>query len=138
MHEWSLASAIVESVDRWARENNINNVIKVVVEIPSISMIDLEILKEAFDMLKQDSKLVKASLEVRVVVPKLRCRRCGYALTDDDVKRQLNELMKDYGEEYPLHLIPDLAPALLRCPRCGSHDLEMEEPRIKVAEVVTE
>ena len=138
MHEWSLASAIVDSVDKWARENNVNNVIKVVVEVPSISMIDLEILREAFDMLKQESRLAKATLEVKVVMPKIRCRHCGYTLTDDDVRAQLNELMKGYGEEYPLHLMPDLAPALLKCPRCGSHDLEMEEPRIKVAEVVTE
>ncbi len=113
-----------------------NSVVKVVIEIPSISMIDLDILREAFGMLKQESRLAKASLEVRVVMPKMRCRRCGYILTEEDIRAQLNELMRGYGEEYPLHLMPDLAPTPLKCPRCGSHDLEMEEPKIRITEVV--
>lgn len=137
VHEWSLAAAIVESVDKWARNNNVDSIIKVVVEIPTIAMIDLEVLRDAFNMLKQESRLANAELEVRQVSPKFRCRVCGYVFSEDDVNKQLKELMSEYGEEYPLHLMPDLAPTLLKCPRCGSHDIEMLESRIRVVEVVT-
>ena len=137
VHEWSLAAAIVESVDKWARDNNVDSVIKVVVEIPTIAMIDLEVLRDAFNMLKQESRLANAELEVKQVSPRFRCRACGYVFSEDDVNKQLKELIGEYGEEYPLHLMPDLAPTLLKCPRCGSHDIEMLESQIRVVEVVT-
>ncbi len=100
-------------------------------------MIDLEVLKDAFNILKQESRLSSAELEVRTVGSRFRCRACGYSFTEDDIKDQLKKLMGEYGEEYPLHLMPDLAPALIRCPRCGSHDIEVLEPQIRVSEVVT-
>lgn len=135
MHEWSLAMAVVQAVDAWARERGVR-VGRVVLGIPSISMLELDVLREAFDMLKRESALEGAALEVRVRTPRFRCRRCGLEFGEGDVGGQLRELRERYGEEYPLHLMPDLAPTLVRCPRCGSHDIEVDA-RIAVEAVET-
>ncbi|MFZ8809755.1 MAG: hydrogenase maturation nickel metallochaperone HypA [Pyrobaculum sp.] len=135
MHEWSLALSIVETLDKWALRQGVE-VRRVVVSVPSVSQLDVEMLKEAFDMLKQESRLAKAMLEVKVRSPKYRCRSCGYEFGQVDVDAQIKALMQNYGEEYPLHLIPELAPTFIRCPRCGSHDIETELS-IKIDEVET-
>ncbi|MEZ0247808.1 MAG: hydrogenase maturation nickel metallochaperone HypA [Thermoproteus sp.] len=135
MHEWSLALSVVQSVDKWAREHNVE-VKKVVLGVPSISMLDVKMLQEAFDFLKKESKLEAARLEVRVRSPRFRCRRCGYEFGEEEVRSQIEAVAGRYGEEYPLHLMPDLVPAFVRCPRCGSHDIEVDA-QIKVEEVET-
>jgi len=133
MHEYSLALSIVQSVDKWAREMGVN-VRRVVVSVPSVAMLDLDILQEAYDMLKRESRLENSKLEVRVKSPTFKCRRCGYTFTDRETP--LEEVRRKYGEEYPLHLIPELAPTFIRCPRCGSNDIEADLS-IKVEEVET-
>jgi len=135
MHEWSLALSIVQSLDKWAFQQGVE-VRRVAVSVPSVSQLDVEILKEAFDMLKQDSRLAKATLEVKVRTPRYKCRSCGHEFGQEEVDAQIKALMQSYGEEYPLHLIPELAPTFIRCPKCGSHDIEAELS-IKIEEVET-
>ncbi|MCU7787560.1 hydrogenase maturation nickel metallochaperone HypA [Pyrobaculum sp. 3827-6] len=135
MHEWSLALSLVQTLDKWALERQVQ-IRRVVLSVPSPSQLDIAVLKEAFDTLKRESRLEKAALEVKVVTPRYRCRACGYEFGQEEVDPQIKKLMGDYGEEYPLHLIPELLPTFVRCPRCGSHDIEAELS-IKVEEVET-
>jgi hydrogenase nickel incorporation protein HypA/HybF len=135
MHEWSLALSLVQTLDKWALERQVE-IRRVVLSVPSPSQLDIAVLKEAFDTLKRESRLEKATLEVKVVTPRYRCRTCGYEFGQEEVDPQIKKLMGDYGEEYPLHLIPELLPTFVRCPRCGSHDIEAELS-IKVEEVET-
>ncbi len=132
MHEWSVADAIIRTVVNWAEQNNVKEVTKVKVGIPSISFLDLEILKEAFDMMKKDSVLDKAELEVEFKEPTFKCRNCGLSFTLSDVKDQLDSVRSEFGEEYPLHLMPALAPSFLKCPKCGSHDIVAEAQDITI------
>lgn len=135
MHEWSLALSIVQTLDRWARERDVQ-IKRVVVSVPSVSQLDLSIMREAFDMLKQDSRLSNAVLDLKVRNPKYRCRSCGYEFGQEEVDEQIKRLAGEYGEEYPLHLMPELLPTFVRCPRCGSHDIEAELS-VKIDEVET-
>ncbi|ACB39360.1 hydrogenase maturation nickel metallochaperone HypA [Pyrobaculum neutrophilum] len=135
MHEWSLALSVVQTVDRWAREHNAE-VKRVVLSVPVVSQLDLSILREAFDMLKMDSRLEKATLDVKVRSPRYRCRACGYVFGHEEVSSQIEALVGKYGEEYPLHLVPELLPAFVKCPRCGSHDIEADLA-IQVEEIET-
>ncbi|CCC80878.1 hydrogenase maturation nickel metallochaperone HypA [Thermoproteus tenax] len=135
MHEWSLALSIVQTLDRWARERDVQ-IKRVVVSVPSVSQLDLSIMREAFDMLKQDSRLSNAVLDLKVRSPKYRCRSCGYEFGQEEVDEQIKRLAGEYGEEYPLHLMPELLPTFVRCPRCGSHDIEAELS-VKIDEVET-
>jgi hydrogenase nickel incorporation protein HypA/HybF len=132
MHEWSVADAIIRTVINWADENHIKEVTKIKVGIPSFSFLDLDILKEAFDTMKKDSVLDKAELEVEFKEPKFKCRNCGFTFTSSDVKDQLDSVRSEFGEEYPLHLMPALAPSFLKCPKCGSHDIITETQDITI------
>lgn len=133
MHEWSLALSVVKTVDRWAHERNVA-VARVALSVPAPSMLDVDMLREAFDFLKRESRLEKAVLEVRVREPTYRCRSCGYVFSHGEVKNSVEELARSYGDEYPLHLVPELLPTFIKCPRCGSHDIEADLS-IRVEEV---
>lgn len=133
MHEWSLAMSVVEAVDAWARERGVR-VRRVTLSIPSISMLEIHILEEAFNMLKRESSLEEAALVVKIRAPRFKCRRCGSEFGEDEIREQLEALRRGYGDEYPLHLIPDLVPTFVKCPRCGSHDIEVDA-RISIEEI---
>ena len=120
MHEWSVAEAIVRTVMQWANGREVK---KVKVGIPSFTFLDVEILKEAFNMLKEGTDLDKAELEVVFKEPTFTCKNCGYTFPLSEVKDQLDAVRSEFGEEYPLHLMPALAPSFLKCPKCGSHDI---------------
>lgn len=135
MHEWSLALSVVESVDKWAKANSLN-VRKIVLSVPPVAQLDISILKEAFDFLKKESNLQQAELEVKLRGVRYRCRACGYEFTDAQISQVIKNLSDYYGEEYPLHLIPELLPTFVKCPRCGSHDIEADLS-IRIEEVET-
>ncbi|MEM2662883.1 MAG: hydrogenase maturation nickel metallochaperone HypA [Metallosphaera sp.] len=122
MHEWSIADAILRTVEDMI-EGKEGKVSKIVLGIPSISFLDVEILTEAFDELKKNTSLSNSRLEVKIRAPVFTCHRCGSTFSIDEIKSQVDGLRSEFGEEYPLHLIPMLGPSFLRCPHCGSHDI---------------
>ncbi|BCU69701.1 hydrogenase/urease maturation nickel metallochaperone HypA [Stygiolobus caldivivus] len=135
MHEWSVAEGILRSVIEWAKENNLDSVRKVKVAIPSFTFLELDILKEAYDTLKRGTVLEKSSLEVVYKDPLFKCRNCGNTFNLNQVLGELNEVREEFGEEYPLHLVPGLAPAFIKCPKCGSNDVEVSPQDITIEEV---
>lgn len=137
MHEWSVAESIVRAVDSWADENKAK-VRKVKIGIPSFSFLEVNILQDAFNMLKKGTRLDEASLEVVTKEPRFVCRNCGYEFTSKEVEDQINSVKSEFGEDYPLHLIPALAPAFVKCPKCGSHDVIVKEEDIMIEEIEVE
>jgi hydrogenase nickel incorporation protein HypA/HybF len=77
-------------------------------------------------------------LEVKLRGLSIRCRSCGLEFGDADLSSQLGPLSSSYGENYPMHLIPNLLPAFARCPHCGSHDLATSGLEFRIEEVETE
>ncbi|MCX8191622.1 MAG: hydrogenase/urease maturation nickel metallochaperone HypA [Nitrososphaerales archaeon] len=122
MHEWAIATSVVRSVEKWSIEKNVK-VKKILLSIPSLSMLEVEILKEAFNIIKKDSKISKAKLEVRVRDQSFSCRVCKNEFTLNEVRSQIESLFEDYGKDNPLHIIPSLVTTFVKCPKCGSHDL---------------
>ncbi|NON62532.1 hydrogenase/urease maturation nickel metallochaperone HypA [Acidianus sp. RZ1] len=133
MHEWSVAYSIIRTVMSWAGDKE---VLKVTIGIPSFSFLDLDILKDAFNEMKKDSGLSNAELEVKIKDPTFKCRNCGYIFTISEVSDQLQGVREEFGEEYPLHLMPALAPSFIRCPKCGSHDVIAQAEDITIDEIV--
>ncbi|MDK2794947.1 MAG: hydrogenase nickel incorporation protein HypA/HybF [Archaeoglobaceae archaeon] len=125
MHEWAIAMSIVGSVEKWSLERNLK-VKKVYLSIPSLSMLEVEILLEAFNTIKKESKISGAELEVIVREQNFKCRSCGNVFTMKDIKEELESVIKDYGEENPLHIAPSLITAFAKCPKCGSNDFEVD------------
>ena len=132
VHEWSIAQAVVMTLSHNFPDKKIK---RVVLGIPAYSFLDIEVLKTAFDVLKQESNLQDAELEVRVKEPRFRCRACNREFTLSQVSDALNALKSEYGEEYPLHLMPELLPSFISCPYCGSHDVEAIGQEITIDEV---
>ncbi|BFH73934.1 hydrogenase maturation nickel metallochaperone HypA [Sulfurisphaera javensis] len=135
MHEWSIAYSVVKTLT----DNFDKKVLKVTLVLPQFSFLDLEILKEAFDELKKENKVTQdAELKIKIAEPIFKCRNCGKEFKLSDVEKQLNEVRSQYGEEYPLHLMPELFPAFLKCPYCGSHDIEAKGQEIYIESVEVE
>lgn len=135
MHEWSVADSIVRTVINWADDNKIKSIRKIKIGIPSFSFLELDILKEAFNVLKKGTILDSATLEVIVKEPTFICKNCEYVFTAKEVQNQLDLIKSEFGEEYPLHLMPALAPSFIKCPKCGSHDIIVKEEDITIEEV---
>ncbi|MDI9611370.1 MAG: hydrogenase maturation nickel metallochaperone HypA [Archaeoglobales archaeon] len=133
MHEWAIAMSVVSSVEKWALERNAK-VKKVLLSIPSLSMLEVEILREAFNVIKKDSKIADAELEVVVRDQNFSCRACGNKFTLKDIRSQLEPILRDFGEENPLHVVPALITTFAKCPKCSSHDFEVDSS-IKVEAV---
>lgn len=125
MHEWAIAMSIVSSVEKWSLERNLDAK-KVFLSIPSLSMLEVEILLEAFNTIKKESKICNAELEVIVRDQNFNCRSCGNVFTMKDIKEQLDPILRDYGEENPLHIVPSLITAFAKCPKCSSNDFEVD------------
>ncbi|MCS7143820.1 MAG: hydrogenase/urease maturation nickel metallochaperone HypA [Archaeoglobaceae archaeon] len=135
MHEWAIAMSVVSSVEKWSMEKNVK-VGKVILSVPSLSMLEVEILREAFNVIKKGSKIADAELEVRLRDQNFNCRVCGNKFTLSDIKPQLEQVLKDYGEENPLHIVPALITAFAKCPKCGSHDFDVDtEIRVEAVEL---
>ncbi|QIW23893.1 hydrogenase maturation nickel metallochaperone HypA [Sulfolobus sp. S-194] len=132
MHEWSIAYSVVKTLT----ENFNKRISKVTLVIPLFSFLDVGILKEAFNELKKENPIVEnAELEVKIQEPSFRCRNCNREFKFSDIQQQVGEVKNSYGEEYPLHLMPELFPAFIKCPYCGSHDIEAIGQEIYIEKV---
>lgn len=135
MHEWSLASSIVSSLDRFVRENNIKRVLRVTISLPQLAMLDKEILTEAYRELSKGSPLEGSELIIEEEPPHFICRNCNREFTLEEAAPQLSRVLRTYGEENPLHFLPDLAPMFVKCPYCGSENIIVKNTEIKVRRV---
>jgi len=135
MHEWSVAYSVVKTLT----ENFNKKVLKVTLVIPQFSFLDLDILQEAFNELKKENPVTGTTeLQVKIAEPTFKCRNCGREFKLSDVERQISDLRNSYGEEYPLHLMPELFPTFLKCPYCGSHDIQAKGQEMYIENVVVE
>jgi len=93
---------------------------EVTIEIGALALVDIESLKFALEVISRGSRLEGARFRIEVKPPRFRCKSCGYEWSieaenlDDDVKLYL-------------HFAPDKVYEMLRCPRCGSRDVEVLE-----------
>ena len=128
MHEWAVAKAVAATVRRAAK----GKVRRVIVSVPLISFLDVDLIKEAYSSTVRGTPLEGSKLEVKVRDVKFKCLSCGLEFSSKDVKDQIEALKEEFGEDYPLHMFPSLAPALLKCPACGSHDLDITGSEIRL------
>lgn len=112
MHELGLMENIVATVQSCARENGAEKVLKVILEVGSISGVVPESLEFCFGVCVQGTLLEGAQLEIIRVPARGKCRKCAHEF--------------------------DLAPHKFSCPRCQQADWELlagKELIIKALEV---
>ncbi|HDQ92840.1 MAG TPA: hydrogenase maturation nickel metallochaperone HypA [Synergistetes bacterium] len=99
MHELSLVKALVDLLEKEAREKNWGRVTKVTLRIGSMRQVIPDVMAFSFDIATKESPMEGAELEMLELPVELRCRSCG----------------KEWEK----------GPFL--CPHCGSSDVEIRQ-----------
>jgi len=142
MHEWTLAEAIVESLNSFVEQNGRKKVLEVEILYGEMMELDTDILSYAIEELVKGTVLEDAKFSLKEEKALFKCNACGATWDFETAHKMLSHefgiLEEPSGaRESPLHFIPDLAQALLKCPRCGSRDFEAISGKgIRVARMV--
>ncbi|MEV5840784.1 MULTISPECIES: hydrogenase maturation nickel metallochaperone HypA [unclassified Streptomyces] len=104
MHELSIATAIVEQADEWARADGADTVSTVSVRVGELSGVVPDALDFAFEMARDGTALAGARLVVEQVTARAWCGPCG--------------------EEFAVGM-----PPFFWCPRCDRPSTELRSGR---------
>ncbi len=121
VHEWALAEAVISAVSRVAEEEGLRKVVEVKVRVGELQQIDLEAFKFALLQIGQQ-RSIDAKFELEREEAEFRCRACGNVWPFDKEKL-------DPSAREAVHVVPEVAHAFIRCPRCGSPDFEVVKGR---------
>ncbi len=125
MHEWSIAFMILDALEDLAKSEGLSNVHFVEVSYGSVMELDGSLLKEALTELSKGGSFESVEFSVVEEPTVFRCSRCGnewefsHELIEGDRK-----VLEEGVEESSVHFIPELAPALIKCPKCQSRDFQ--------------
>jgi hydrogenase nickel incorporation protein HypA/HybF len=103
MHEASLASSLLETVQATAADHGMIRVTGLVLRVGGLTMVVPELLRTAFDLAARGSLAEGATLDIVAVPVVARCRACQAQITVDDW--------------------------VFCCPTCGSGDTHVESGR---------
>ncbi|MGA2199937.1 MAG: hydrogenase/urease maturation nickel metallochaperone HypA [Nitrososphaerales archaeon] len=145
MHELSVAQSIVEFVVEQADENRADRVSEVDVQVGEVMRVDAAVLKKALGALMVGPRLAGARVSVSVERASFSCQKCGSRWDMKDAEKQLSGVSDSLlvrepeSNEVPLHFLPGLYTAFLRCPSCGSTDFAATQGEdVRVTKVVLE
>jgi hydrogenase nickel incorporation protein HypA/HybF len=102
MHEFSIATQILESVLEFAEAHRPAEVVKVRVEIGELMCVEQEQLRFCYDSIKGNTAVMNSLLEISSVPAAVNCPNCRY------------EGPPKYWEEAQGAPVPTL-----QCPQCG-------------------
>lgn len=77
MHELAVCQALIEQVQRVARENAARRVVSITVSVGPLSGIEAQLLEHAYPMAAAGTVAEHAVLVVQTVPVRVRCRGCG-------------------------------------------------------------
>jgi len=77
MHEYSIVQSLLESCEQHAKENEAEEVTKVVVKIGVLSGVEPDLLKTAFDTFKEKTICNDAIFEMNIQKITIKCEECG-------------------------------------------------------------
>ena len=128
MHELSVAQSILDAVLSEGEKSNAKKIKEINVEVGELMQIDVEALKTMLMLLLKGPKLAHAQLKLKIRKASFACRKCSEKWGMSEAKKQLSRTPDELlvrepdSKELPLHFLPYLYPAFIRCPKCGSSD----------------
>jgi hydrogenase nickel incorporation protein HypA/HybF len=131
LHELSLAQSIVEATLEESRRQNSSRIMEMTVEVGELMQLDLRALRFSLKVLSDSPELKGVKFRTRLVHASFLCRKCGCRWSMKEAKEQLENISHSLlvkepeGREVPLHFLPQLYPAFLRCPKCGSSNIDV-------------
>ena len=76
MHELSVCQALIEQVERVARENDASRVVSIVISVGPLSGVEPQLLEHAYPLAAAGTIAEHATLTVETVPVRVRCRKC--------------------------------------------------------------
>lgn len=102
-------------------------------EVGELMQLDRRAFAEAMKILLTGPRLGGARLRIHLQKASFECEKCGNRWGMAEAEKQL-ALVPEYlrirepdGKVMPLHFLPYLYQAFVRCPRCGSSDISAVE-----------
>jgi hydrogenase nickel incorporation protein HypA/HybF len=145
LHEMSLAHSVIASILSEADKHKAKKVIKIRLAVGELMQLDKGILVESFKSLLEGPVLGGAELEVIDDRAAFTCQKCSAKWGMDEAKKQLKSVAPELlisepdSKELPLHFLPELYPAFIHCPSCGSSDIFLSDGGvIKITRLVLE
>jgi hydrogenase nickel incorporation protein HypA/HybF len=145
LHELSIAQSIVDTVLSEVKKNDAKRVTEISVDVGQLMQLDRNALAFALRLLMTGPVLKGARVRVRVKKASFSCKKCNLEWGMAEAQKQLAEVpdtlrvREPDSKELPLHFLPFLYPAFIRCPRCGSSDISSKEgEEIQLRRVVME
>jgi hydrogenase nickel incorporation protein HypA/HybF len=129
LHELSIAQTVVDSVLSEVDRRGAEGVAEVDLDVGELMQLDRKALAAALRILLDGSRLKGARVRLHVERAEFACRKCDEQWGMPQARRQLAEVpdmllvREPESKELPLHFIPYLYSAFLRCPHCGSSDI---------------
>jgi len=103
VHEYTIASSIVDSVLDLAKQQNSRKVVEVRMKIGKLKVISVDQLKFSYEILSKGTALEGSQLNVLETDGSVKCPNCGYAS-----RMEMDDASFHFG-----------IPSML-CPTCGS------------------
>jgi hydrogenase nickel incorporation protein HypA/HybF len=121
MHEWALAEGVVQTADRIAEEQGLDEIVEITIKIGELQQVEHEILEFALEQLRTP-KMKETRFTLEPVPVRLKCRICG-----EEWKFSPRDMDEDATEA--IHFVPEVAHVYISCPECGSPDFQVLEGR---------
>jgi hydrogenase nickel incorporation protein HypA/HybF len=83
MHELAVCQALIEQVERIARQQAARRVVSIELSVGRLSGVEPKLLEHAYPVAAAGTLAADAALRVEVVEARVRCRSCG---TETDVQ----------------------------------------------------
>jgi hydrogenase nickel incorporation protein HypA/HybF len=77
MHELSVCQALIEQVERVARDNHARRVVSITVAVGPLSGVEPGLLERAYPLAAQGTLVEEARLVVEATPLRIRCRACS-------------------------------------------------------------
>ena len=145
MHEMGIAQNIVDTVLSEAEKKGAKRITEISVDVGQLMQLDRDALAFGLKLLMRGPTLRGARVRVRVRKASFSCRRCNSEWGMAEAQKQLAEVpdalrvREPDSKELPLHFLPYLYSAFIRCPGCGSSDIfSREGEEIKFRRVLME
>ncbi len=118
MHEASYAISIINSIMKYFEGKNVK-IKKIKLKIGELMMIDPVALESAIQAYGMGTPVEGARVEYEIIPAKIKCKKCGAVWGLKDIYPQLES-------KVPLiHMYPHIVVELLKCPKCGSNEIEI-------------
>jgi hydrogenase nickel incorporation protein HypA/HybF len=103
MHEFSIATTLVEDVLKFAKEHGATKVVRVRLGIGELTCIQSEQLKFCYESVITETALAESKLEIETIPARVACSNCGY----------------QGPPKYWLDSLADVPIATFQCPTCA-------------------